>query len=72
MTTKELTEKCYKLDKIKQDFEIIEKILEYAKSKGLKKVNVKEMKKWYCGTCGKIREGDDRVRAGMKCYFCAY
>jgi hypothetical protein len=69
MNIKQLQEK---LNTAEQEFEIIEKILEYAQSKGMKKVNVKEMKKWYCGECGEIREGDDRVLAGMKCYHCAY
>ena len=61
-----------KLNKISLEFEIIEKILEYAKTKGMKKVNVKEMSKWICPECGEIREGDERVLAGLKCGHCAY
>lgn len=26
----------------------------------------------HCAECGKYRPGDERVRAGMKCGFCAY
>lgn len=32
----------------------------------------KRDEKWRCGECGEIREGDDRVAAGMKCGHCAY
>lgn len=31
-----------------------------------------EKEKWRCPECGEIREGDERVEAGMKCGACAY
>jgi len=61
-----------KLNKISLEFEMIGKILEYAKAKGIKKVNIKEMSKWFCGECGELRVGDARVEAGMKCSNCSY
>ena len=69
--------KCLGKDKktlreIQAEFEVIGAVLDYAQAKGLKKVNVKELSKWYCGECGEIREDDPRVEAGMKCGRCSY
>jgi len=30
------------------------------------------MEEWVCPECEEVREGDERVRAGMKCGLCSY
>ena len=76
-----MTEKEILLIQVQTDVAELRKDQECGLYDGRKEEFFKEIKRikeklerieWECPECGEIRKGDDRVKAGMKCFHCAY